>query len=361
MLLEDNPRAAIAVIVPDLAARRAAVERVFRAVLEPASQLPGGAPISRLVNFSAGQPLADYPIVHSALGIVRLSTENNDWDDVSALVRDRYLAGAESERTARGLLDARFRESGRTQFSLADMRDEARPACPALSSALRNWLKASEGAPARQTAAPWAATFSAMLEAVGWPGEQPLNSVEYQTVEAWKTALSTFAGTDAVAGEMTPAEALSLLTRIVGGIGFQPESPDAPVQVLGTLEASGLQFDNLWVAGLDDESWPKAASPDPFLPIRLQREAGVPRCSPERELEFATLVTQRLLVSASDIVLSYPVHEGDSRLVAESPDSLRAEGGSGGSAAFRERDLLRFHPASARRGADRGRAGAADR
>jgi probable DNA repair protein len=110
---------------------------------------------------------------------------------------------------------------------------------------------------------------------------------------------------------MSAAEALSLLTRVAGGTDFQPESPDAPVQVLGTLEAFGLRFDHLWVVGLDDESWPKAASPDPFLPIRLQREAGVPRCSPERELAFATLVTQRLLASAADTVLSYPIREDD--------------------------------------------------
>ena len=310
-LLEENPRAAIGVIITDLAASRATVERVFRSVLEPASQLPGGAPISRLVNFSAGQPLADYPITHSALAILRLSADHNDWHEVSALVRDRYLAGAESERTARGLLDTRLRGSGRTQFSLADVRNDARADCPKLSHAIRNWLKASEKMPARQTSAAWAATFSALLEAVGWPGEQPLNSVEYQTVEAWKKALSTFAGTDAVAAEMTASESLSLLTRVACGTDFQPESPEAPVQVLGTLEASGLQFDHLWVAGLDDESWPKAASPDPFLPIRLLREAGVPRCSPERELEFAKLVTQRLLASAPDIVLSYPVRDGD--------------------------------------------------
>jgi probable DNA repair protein len=310
-LLEANPREAIGVIVSDLAVRRAAVERVFRTVLEPGSQLPGGAPISRLVNFSAGQPLADYPIVGSALGVLRLSKDHNDWHDISVLVRDGYIAGAETERTARGLLDARLRESGRTQFSLADVRDQARTTCPALSRALRNWLKANDVLPARQTAAPWAATFSAMLEAVGWPGEQPLNSVEYQTVEAWKKALSAFAGIDSAAGEMAAAEALSLLTRVAGGTDFQPESPDAPVQVLGTLEAFGLRFDHLWVVGLDDESWPKAASPDPFLPIRLQREAGVPRCSPERELAFATLVTQRLLASAADTVLSYPIREDD--------------------------------------------------
>jgi probable DNA repair protein len=315
-LLEANPNTRIGVIVPDLVARRAAVERVFRAILEPVSQMPEAEPTSRLVNFSAGMPLSSYAIVRSALGILGLSADRTEWGEMSSLVRDRYVAGAETERTARGLLDARLRESGRTRLSIAEVSDEARrkSPCPLLVRGLRGWLRARDSAADRQTAAQWAATFSAMLEAIGWPGEQALNSVEYQTVEAWKTALSAFAGTDFLAGDLFGAEALSLLSRIAGGADFQPESPEAPIQVLGALEATGLHFDHLWVMGLTDESWPGPPSPDPFLPIRLQREAGVPRCSPERELAFAMLVTDRLLVSSQDIVLSYPTHEGDREL-----------------------------------------------
>jgi probable DNA repair protein len=269
------------------------------------------------VNFSAGKPLASYPIVRSALGILGLSPDRNEWNDVSALVRDRFIAGAETERTARGFLDVGLRDKGRMQLSIADVRRQAScdsAPCPVLDGALRKWLKARDGAPARQTAAHWAGAFSTMLEAMGWPGEQPLNSVEYQTVEAWKKALSRFAGTDFAADEMAVTEAVSLLTRIAVGTQFQPESPNVPVQILGTLEATGLQFDHLWVTGLDDDSWPGPPSPDPFLPVRLQREAGVPRCSPERELAFAQLVTQRLLASSPDIVLSYPTHEGEREL-----------------------------------------------
>jgi probable DNA repair protein len=201
-------------------------------------------------------------------------------------------------------------------LSIAEVSEEARrkSPCPLLVHALRGWLQARDSAPDRQTTAHWAATFSAMLEGIGWPGEQPLNSVEYQTLQAWKKVLSAFAGADFLAGDMSAAEALSLLTRIAGGADFQPESPEAPLQVLGALEATGLHFDHLWVTGMTDESWPGPPSPDPFLPIRLQREAGVPRCSPERELAFAMLVTDRLLASSQDIVLSYPTHEGDREL-----------------------------------------------
>ncbi len=43
----------------------------------------------------------------------------------------------------------------------------------------------------------------------------------------------------------------------------------------------------------------------------MQREAGVPRCSPERELGFATLITERLLGTALDVIVSYPTHDAD--------------------------------------------------
>ena len=332
-LLETNARATIGVIVPDLAARRNEVERVFCALLDPASQLSGAEATSHLVNFSAGRPLDSYPMVRSALGILGLCRDANSWDAVSALVRDRYIAGAEAERTARGLLDVNLRRTGRTHLSLSDVcrvaSGDSSP-CPVLDRGLRDFINAQDAAPTSRTTAQWAGAFSAMLEAIGWPGDHPLHSGEYQTVEAWKKVLSRFAGTDFVAGELSAAEALSFLTRIASATDFQPESPNAPVQVLGTLEATGLKFDHLWVAGLDDESWPGPPSPDPFLPIRLQRECGVPRCSPERELAFAALVTHRLLASSPDIVLSYPSRDGDrelspSPLILSVPDAAPAD------------------------------------
>ena len=134
--------------------------------------------------------------------------------------------------------------------------------------------------------------------------------------------LSEFAATGLGCGDIASDDALSLLRRIAAETMFQPESPDAPVQVLGSLEAAGLRFDHLWVSGLHDEAWPGAPNPNPFLPLGLQRAAGLPRCSPERELAFATLITERLLASGEDLVLSYPIRDGE-RDLAPSPLILR--------------------------------------
>ncbi|HEX8985545.1 MAG TPA: PD-(D/E)XK nuclease family protein, partial [Bryobacteraceae bacterium] len=99
---------------------------------------------------------------------------------------------------------------------------------------------------------------------------------------------------------------------------FQPETGGAPVQILGAFETPGLRFEHLWVAGLDDESWPPAPKPVPFLPASLQRELGLPHASPGRELAFTRSLTARLLASAGDAVVSHATRAGD-RVLAASP------------------------------------------
>jgi probable DNA repair protein len=74
----------------------------------------------------------------------------------------------------------------------------------------------------------------------------------------------------------------------------------------------------MWVMGLHDEALPAGANPNPFLPISLQRELKLPHSSPERELEFATKLMERLLASARYVVLSFPAAEGD-RTLAPTP------------------------------------------
>jgi probable DNA repair protein len=311
-LLEESPGESVGVIVPDLSARRSAVERIFRGILAPAALLTGDRPVP-VMNLSAGQTLASYPTVRSALALLRLRPDGNKWEAISGLLLDPYITRAETERATRACLDVRLRKSGLSRVSLTDVCGRA-ASSPGLRRAISRLLRVWRATPERQTAAAWARSFAAALKAAGWPGERPLDSVEYQTVEAWKAALSEFSTVDFAAGEMRLSDAVALLARIADSTVFQPEGHNAPVQIMGTLEASGLSFDHLWVAGLDNETWPPAPSPDPFLPIRLQREAGVPRCSAERELGFTALVTDRLLASSGDIVVSYPTRDGDREL-----------------------------------------------
>ncbi len=307
----------IGVVVAGLASCRNSVERIFRSVLEPAAQLPGARESSRRINLSAGNPLAAYPIIQSALDVLSLSPEVNEWRKISSLLLQRYLRGSETEFTSRALLDARVRRDCGADIAISYLRRlavEPPRRCPLLEDSIAGWLKTAALRQRGQTAGQWSRAFSSMLEAFGWPGERPLNSAEFQTVQAWNELLSDFASTDLTGGSIAFGEAVSLIRRMAAQTMFQPETEEAAVQVLGPLEAAGLAFDQLWIAGLHDEAWPGPAHPNPFLPARLQREKGMPHCCPERELEFAALTTRRLLASGSSVVASYPERDGDREL-----------------------------------------------
>ncbi len=99
---------------------------------------------------------------------------------------------------------------------------------------------------------------------------------------------------------------------------FQPESASAPIQVLGVLESAGLRFDCLWVTGLTDEAWPLDAHPNPFIPIALQKKAGIPQAAAETSAALDRRLTEEWLGAAQEVVVSFPVKEKD-RDLAPSP------------------------------------------
>jgi probable DNA repair protein len=310
--LEREPEARIGIVVPDLAARRAQLLRILEDVLQPAAVLPGPEPRRRPFNLSRGLPLADYPIVAAALTLLGLTPAAQPLETWSALLRAPFLAGAEREAHARARLDVRLRGWGAAELSSASVQAAAgEHEAPALAAALGRWRRACAALPARQAPGAWAQAFSALLGELGWPGERPPDSAEYQTLERWRALLEELARLELVAPAMTRTEALGALRRMAAETEFQPEGPDAPVQVLGPLEAGGLEFDHLWVLGLHEELWPAPPRPNPFLPGELQRRHAMPRASVARELEIARRETERLRQAAPDVVFSHPRAEGE--------------------------------------------------
>jgi ATP-dependent helicase/nuclease subunit B len=335
--LEENPRARIGVVVPDLGALRTRIACTFEDVLHPAAVLPGVAHATPTFNISLGLPLGDCPLVYAALTILEFTRERLPLTQVGSLLRSPFLGGGETEIGRRALLDVKLRQLGEGEITrrmlmrVASMQDEVgNPrsfACPQLVRILRGVERLLRCWPARQCPSAWAQSFAQLLQAWGWPGERARNSDEFQTLEAWRRALHALAGLERVKVTLSLGEALSRL-RQIAQVPFQPESVEAPVQVLGMLEAAGARFDCLWLLGMHDETWPAAARPNPLLPIALQRAHGVPHASATRELDYARTVTVRLLASAPAAVVSYPTSEGDrelipSPLIADLPEVAR--------------------------------------
>jgi probable DNA repair protein len=315
----ESGQTRIGVVVPDLSVQRASIVRQFDEALLPAALLPG-ADIVRPYNVSLGEPLAAWPVIHAALLLLEFGTGSLPVARLGTLLRSPFLAGAINEASARAQLDALLRQEGEETVSISALlrranAELAKPqaAAPQLCAQLRAWR---DNIPARSkqfVPSAWSEQFAALPKLAGWPGDGPLDSGSHQAVMAWRELLTAFAAQDVVSVRANYAEAITILRRMAGERVFQPQTPAAPVQVLGLLEASGLDFDSLWVMGLDDESWPPSPRPNPFLPLELQRTRGLPHASAERELEFARRLTERFAASAGNVVFSHPLNAGDEK------------------------------------------------
>jgi len=300
--LEADPRASIAIVVVDLAQRRDEVVALAEEILCPDRLLSLASDSPRPYGVSLGEPLASVPLVVSALDLVAMATGTVAATVAASAVRGPFLPDAATRWTERAAVERLWRREARREVAWPDILAALRQSDPALH---RRW--SALVVPARTARLPreWARAWSDWLVAAGWPGTSALSSAQWQAREAWSNALGKFAALGAVTGTLKPAEALETLRAQLAETLFQPQSPAAPIQILGVLEAAGLSFDHAWLAGFDAQRWPPAPSPNPFLPLGWQRARGVIGAQAETTLSHAQALTVSLAGLAREVVVSH--------------------------------------------------------
>jgi ATP-dependent helicase/nuclease subunit B len=322
-----RPDAFVGIALEDLTARLDEARSLAEDILCPALQWPGQEQEPRPFNISLGQQLNQVAMVSAALELLVLGQGPLPTERAAVALRSPYLVGASTMWTRRALLEARWLEEGRREIAISDAMRALDPLDPALAERWRH-ATAAYRLPASASPRIWTEAWRDWLEAIGWPGDRTLDSAEFQARRAWGELLLRFGELEAVEARLGKAEALPLLHSMAAETVFQPEGAQAPIQILGLLEAHGLAVDALWVAGLGAERWPPPPEPNALLPIEWQREHGVPRCSPARELFFARSLTERFRRAAPRVVFSHAAGADDyasapSALIADLPELPR--------------------------------------
>jgi len=334
---EKEPESSIAIVVPDLQARRQEIERQLEEILMPGNKT-GGQQLKPW-NISMGVPLARVPMIETAFDLLKLLDDRIDIQDIGRVLRSPWLRGAVAERNSRALLEKCLRDKYPRQLKLREVRyraaeikthdrqhnelpaDQHEPQVwnsPELSTILNKLAHFDAESQAQRSPSAWAETFDQLLVSLGWPlaeesGNETSAGVQaeehgqnWQALQAWRDGLRELASLDATTIKLGRKAAINQLKQICREKIFQPSTAPASIQVLGLYEVSGLRFDHLWVLGLHNDNWPPSARPNPFIPGKLQRAAQIPNSSPQRELEVARTITKRLLETAPDCVFSYP-------------------------------------------------------
>lgn len=316
---EANSSGRIAVVVPDLAARRSLVIEVFDDAFGT-EILPNPEAIAdRPFQLSLGSRLAATPVARALFAMLPFLRGAGAVDDARALLRGPYFARAALELDARARLETVLCRERREDVSLDRLHRtaievETRAGLPLAH--FKNALAAMEAFDAAEVLAPslWVARLRALCARCLWLGDPSLSSAEFQTRQRVLEELGALAELDVVSPRMEFRVFERLLRRRFDSATFQPESSPKPILVAGLFEVTGLRFDSVWVCGLTDDVLPRPLQPDAFLPRSLQRSHGLPRCDSLREREFAERSFARMLRLAPRIVLSYRAREEQEEL-----------------------------------------------
>ncbi|WP_298139970.1 PD-(D/E)XK nuclease family protein [Acidiferrobacter sp.] len=314
--MNANPRGRYALVVADLPSWRRPILRRAREILAP-REAPGVVPCYEI---SLGEALTQAPVVASALRIWHLAQGDVTAADAASLIQSPFIAGAETERASRASRAYDVLE-GAARVGLAGivrgLRGGGTPIAQAafarLAGITRRW-------PKRNPASAWMGLFMNALEALGWPGAA--EPEDYQAISAVHEVLESCATLDAVADGLSYAQVLAFVAGSLADRVFQARGGDAPLKILGPLEAVGLEFDGLWMMNLHDRVWPAVRPPHPFLPLAFQRAHRLPHALIEDEIAYARSLAAHLRDAAPETILSCAAHDASgplrpSRIITE--------------------------------------------
>ena len=308
----------VAVLVPDLEQRRSLVWDVFEDVLRPDWYHHGGDD-ARHFDLSLGEALIKTSMARAVLAVLGALSGEMSAEEASIVLTSDALLPGEAECVARVRLDAWLRERGETRIRTRRLAQLARNraatgtrgGAPRLAACLDRWSRQSISR-RRASVSQWADQLDEWLNEVAWPGTSAESALGFRIGEAIRRVFDAWARLDSVLGALPLREATRELRSMLEETVYQPApDPPAPIQVLGALEAVGLEFDGLWVCGMHDMAWPAPAEPHPLLPLALQRAYDMPGASRASELRRAERIAGRWLMAADRVIVSHPRYDVD--------------------------------------------------
>ena len=302
--LAGNPETTIGVVAPTLNRTLGPFHTQFLAAFDDLDSIDG------IVNFGGGGRLTGEGGCRDALLLIEWSLQPLHFEVVAALLRSRFVRPTTEPAPLPPFLP-----------TFLDLARYFRPAHP-LSRLTRD-------APVRAHPSAWGRHFRRLLHEAQWH-EIDLDRRGNEARQQFDALLLRLGEQDPIVGQCTGTEALRILKMIAETQTFAERSARAPVQVLSRDDSLGLTFDKIWVMGADDANWPDPSDPNPLIPTRLQREAGVPRVAQGETLEWARNTTAAWLQNAGEVYFSYAeadadTERGPSRLLPRlSPVNARA-------------------------------------
>jgi ATP-dependent helicase/nuclease subunit B len=315
--IRAHPHARLLVLVPGSAGALRRLAALIRQALDPAGALAGAA--DGWVAIEASESLAAQPgVAHALTTLEFLAGRELETEELARWLCAPFWSHPEAAPRARialALRDSGLPAAGPQQFlgALQRMPQELLPHARELAALIGRARSAlADGA---VSARRWAERFRGTLLGAGWPGTVISHAPGQELALRWHELLEEFGELTLCAGSLERERSLALLSELAARSPWNEAAQDASVTLAATLFDPVVRYDGIWVAGLDAQSFPVPAAPDPFIPLGAQLAAGVPAASAAARLEEARRLLACWQHSSDELVLSAPRHAQDLELL----------------------------------------------
>ena len=309
----------IAMLLPNPAQERAALEPVLRQILTPELQSIHADPSSTPWVFSSGSPLSSLPILTDAMELVRWAIAPLSQERVTSLLLSPYVGDNGANLQA---LDAAARFDLRrlrrltllrSEISISDVLEQAdqsssQQSSSDLLSSLR-WLRRLQEHVTQDLRRPreyaeWMEFIRELVQSANWPGNRPLTAAEFAASQAWEDALDAVSTLDYSGRRTSFEDAWQALEFHLQRTSSLPASPHTSIEILSAAEAEASVFDAAVLLRFTDANWPENESPHPLLPWALQRSLQMPGTDPAATAARSRARLERLLHSTGNILFT---------------------------------------------------------
>lgn len=294
----------IGCIVPNITEIHDQLEAIFEEVFTPEKILNPTLDHEKAFNISTGKKLSQISWIRIGLQLTQLQSIA-DIDKTSQIILSPFLPATENEFQKRAKLDAKLRTQHEKYLYLKQVMLIANQEdVTDFAKCLHHHIDLIENINTHRSYPEWANLFKALLDNFAWPGVANSLKETQGILETWHQMLEEFQQLDK-AKSVSYQNAIQQLLHLCNLYEFNPQNYSAPVQILGVLEASGIEFDQLWISQISDKTWPGTPSPNSFIPFQIQNISKMSHASAEREFEYCHKLTKRLQKSAKLSIFSY--------------------------------------------------------
>ena len=316
-ILTEKPNAHIGVLAADKSHSRAKLELALKNLLTPKNLFPNDVH-EFLFNISGNtKTLLDSGLIYDAFLILNLGSSQHNTTDIMRLLQSPFInldhaEDIDSEKENCILLARYLKQWKNPIISSRELLYlmKTKSSSDLLATTFVKLRTEIRKANLQRSALRWSTVFNKAIESFGWPGRIE-SSVEYSQYEEWTKLLDTLdTSTPLKPNYVSAIKKLRLLAKRT----FQRNLFNSSLQIsyLSLDEAIGLEFDYLWMLGMDDQHWPEPTNPSPFLPYRLQKQYKMPGSHSEIQLKSASKTFEILLRSTTvEAKASYYKHDGE--------------------------------------------------